>query len=119
MGIDRFEDLDAWKKARELANAVYKVTTEDSFKHDYGLRDQIQRASVSVMANIAEGFGCDTDKDYIRFLNYAFRSTLEVQSHLYIALDLSYLSKDNFSKINEIAISTKKLIGGFIRYLRK
>ena len=119
MSIDKFEDIDAWKKARELANSVYKVTSKGTFLKDYGLRDQVQRASVSVMANIAEGFGCNSDKEFLQFLSYSYRSALEVQSHLYIALDQDYLGKEDFASIYSIAEGTKKLINGFKRYLNK
>ena len=119
MGIERFEDIDAWKKARELTNDIYKATSKDAFGKDFGLKDQIRRAAVSIMANIAEGFGCDSNKEFARFLSYSYRSALEVQSHLYISLDSTYISKDEFNEIYQKAVVTIKLIKGFSRYLNK
>ncbi|MFB6273721.1 MAG: four helix bundle protein [Salinibacter sp.] len=87
MRIDRFEDIQAWRAARELTRAIYDVTSRSPFSRDFGLRDQIQRASVSIMANIAEGFDSASDQGFIQFLGYALRSATEVQSHLYVALD--------------------------------
>jgi len=119
MKIDRFEEIEAWKAARELTREIYALTRQEAFSKDFGLRDQIQRASVSVMANIAEGFDGRSTREFIRFLGYAFRSATEVQSHLYVALDQEYLMKDEFDNMYQQAVETKKLINGFIRYLRK
>ncbi|MCK4572014.1 four helix bundle protein [candidate division WOR-3 bacterium] len=116
--IKKFEDIQSWKKARELTNSIYKATSNKPFNKDFGLRDQIQRSSVSIMANIAEGFDTETDADFIRFLRYGFRSTTEVQSHLYVALDQKYITKDEFNKIYSAAEEVKSLISGFIRYLK-
>jgi len=117
--IERFEDIEAWKVARKLAQGIYALTSQPKVVKDFGLRDQIQRAAVSVMANIAEGFDGRSTKEFIRFLGYAFRSATEVQSHLYVALDQAYLMKDDFDDLYQQAVETKKLINGFIRYLRK
>lgn len=119
MKIDRFEEIEAWKAARELTREIYALTRQEAFSKDFGLRDQIQRASVSVMANIAEGFDGRSTREFIRFLGYAFRSATEVQSHLYVALDQEYLMKNEFGNLYQQAVETKKLINGFIRYLRK
>ena len=119
MKIERFEDIEAWKAARKLTEEIYALTTQPRFAKDFGLRDQIQRAAVSVMANIAEGFDGRSTQEFIRFLGYAFRSATEVQSHLYVALDQAYLVKDEFDDLYQRAVETKKLINGFIRYLRK
>jgi len=119
MGIDKFEDIDAWQKARELANNIFEITKKEKFSKDFGLRDQIQRSSVSIMANIAEGFGGQSNKEFIQFLNYAHRSALEVQSHLYVALDRGYIEQEQFNNIYEKTLTTKKLINGFIRYLKQ
>jgi four helix bundle protein len=119
MKIDRFEEIEAWKAARELTREIYALTRQEAFSKDFGLRDQIQRASVSVMANIAEGFDGRSTREFIRFLGYAFRSATEVQSHLYVALDQEYLMKNEFDNLYQQAVETKKLINGFIRYLRK
>jgi four helix bundle protein len=117
-GIERFEDIDAWKAARELTRHVYAVTREGSFSKDYGLRDQIQRAATSIMANIAEGFDSGSNKEFIRFLGYALRSATEVQSHLCVALDQRYFGEEKFQSSYDLATKVKNLIRGFIRYLR-
>jgi four helix bundle protein len=95
----RFEDIKAWQKARELTRLVYQATVDGRFAKDYGLRDQIQRASVSIMANIAEGLGRRSDREFANFLNIARGSASEVQSHLYGALDLGYIDEPTFSTL--------------------
>jgi four helix bundle protein len=117
MKIERFEDIEAWKAARELVRDVYQVSRNERFERDFGLRDQVRRAAVSVMANIAEGFDGRSAQEFIRFLGYAFRSTTEVQSHLYVALDQSYILRDDFDRLYRQAVTAKKLINGFIKYL--
>jgi four helix bundle protein len=118
MAIERFEDIKGWQAGRELVRTVYAATGEGSFARDYRLRDQIQGAAISILANIAEGFDCDTNSEMIRFLGFARRSASEVQSLLYIARDLSYITQDAFDKLYGEAESTKALIGGFVRYLK-
>ena len=83
--FQRFEDIAAWQKARSAANAVYKITSNVAFAKDYALRDQIRRACVSIMANIAEGYGRRTNKEFVIFLHFAHGSVAEAQSHLYMA----------------------------------
>lgn len=117
-GIDRFEDLEAWKEARKLTREIYRLTALPSFRMDTALREQLQRASVSIMANIAEGFDCSSDREFLQFLGYALRSTAEVQSHLYVALDQEYIGDSSFDICYTLSIAVKKLIGGFIRYLK-
>ena len=117
MKIERFEDIESWKLARELTNDIYKSTKKDKFNKDYGLKDQIQRASASIMANIAEGFDSGSDKQFINFLNYAYRSSSEVQSFLYVALDQQYISDNDFNSLFSKCREIKKLIGGLIKYL--
>ncbi len=90
--IQRFEDLQSWQKARQLANAVYELTNHSEFARDFQLRDQIRDAVGSVMHNIAEGFDSGTDPKLIRFLKIARRSASEVQSELYLALDRKYIT---------------------------
>lgn len=119
MRIKRFEDLDAWQEARSLTNMVYNLTTKSLFSKDYGLKDQVQKASISTMSNIAEGLDSGSDKQFIQFLLYARRSSSEVQSELYVALDRKYVKKDEFQKTYEQARLVGKLCNGFIRYLRK
>ena len=119
MKIKKFEDIESWRRSRELVNLVYKVTIKDPFNKDFGLRDQMQRASVSIMSNIAEGFDSGTTKSFINFLNYAYRSASEVQSLLYVASDLNYISINQFDLMYDRSAEIKKLIGGFIQYLKK
>lgn len=118
MKIERFEELDCWKAARELVILVYKLTGEKPFCADFGLKDQIQRAAVSVMANIAEGFATYSNVEFIKFLNYATRSGIEVQSHLYVALDLEYCKHHDFDVVFSKANDCVCLCRGLIRYLK-
>jgi len=115
--IEQFEGIDAWKKARELAQAVYEVTTVGEFARDFGLRDQIRRAAVSVMSNIAEGFERSGDKEFRQFLSLAKGSAGEVKAQLYVALDARFLSQEQFDQLYSLATETGRLIGGFMRYL--
>jgi len=118
MAIERFEDIEAWKVARELTQQIYSATAQGEFTHDYGLRDQIQRAAVSIMANISEGFDSQSNRAFVQFLGYALRSATEVQSHLYVALDQEYISQDVFDDLYQGAVKAKSIIHGFMRYLR-
>lgn len=95
----RFEDIQAWQKARQVTRKIYEITARGDFAKDYGLRDQIRRASVSIMANIAEGLGRRSDKEFANFLNMAHGSVAEAQSHLYIALDLNYIEQASFTEL--------------------
>jgi four helix bundle protein len=116
--IKNFEDLDSWKKARELAGFVYELTRKERFSRDFGLSDQIRRAAGSVMHNIAEGFESGSDPEFGRFLKIARRSASEVQSELYLASDCQYISQDELSKAYTLATEIKKLINGMMLYLR-
>lgn len=111
--ITKFEDIVAWQEARKLTKQIYLLTRREPFAHDFGLRDQVQRASVSSMSNVAEGFDCDSKVEFGRFLGIARRSTVEVQSLLCVALDVGYISPEEFSDNYEQARRTKALIGGF------
>jgi four helix bundle protein len=117
--IKRFEDSQAWQEARRLTQQVYKLTTEGNFSRDFGLRDQICRAAVSAMTNVAEGFDCDSKVEFARFLGIARRSAVEVQSLLYVAADAGYISHDVFQQHYDQATKTKALIGGFKHSLSK
>lgn len=117
--IKKFEDIQGWQEARKLVKAVYTLTTQGTFGKDFGLRDQIQRAAVSVMANIAEGFDCESHAEFARFLGYARRSAVEVQSLLYAALDVGYISQDIFAQHYAQAEKTKALIGGLKHSLKQ
>lgn len=117
--IERFEDIQAWQEARRLTRSVYAMTQEDPIAHDHGLRRQLQRAAVSSMSNIAEGFDCDSHREFIRFLGIARRSVVEVQSLLHVALDVGYINEDAFEQQYRQATKTKALIGGFMHALKK
>ena len=116
--IERFEEIEAWREARNLTQQIYHVTRRGAFNRDLGLRDQIQRATVSIMANIAEGFDGGSNREFIRYLGYALRSATEIQSHLYVALDQGYIDKERFRALYQLATNVKNLIHGFLRYLR-
>ncbi|MBN1453382.1 MAG: four helix bundle protein [Anaerolineales bacterium] len=117
--IKRFEDIQAWQEARELVKMIYVLTSKEGFPKDFGMRDQIRRAAVSAMTNIAEGFDCDSNVEFARFLGIARRSAVEVQSLLYAALDVEYISQAAFDLHYEQARKTKALIGGFKHSLIK
>lgn len=114
MNINSFQDIQAWQKARELSIEIYK---EFGGIKDFGFKDQINRASVSVMNNIAEGFGRSNNKEFIRFLTFSKASAIEVQSMLILAQDLNYISKEKYTHLIKTATETQNLIGGFINYL--
>lgn len=117
--IKRFEDLEASKKARELTREVYERSKTGAFSKDYGLRDQIRRAAVSVMSNISEGFERGGTKEFIQFLSIAKGSVGELEAQLYVALDQGYISRDEFAVARGLAVSAKRLTGGLISYLRQ
>ena len=117
--IERFEEIQAWQRARELNRKIYTVTSKDKFCRDFSLKDQIKRASISIMLNIAEGFARRTNKEFGRFLFIAHGSTAEVQSALYVAKDQDYISEDEFHTLYNDAEEISKMITGFIKYLRK
>lgn len=116
--IEKFEDIESWKAARNLVREIYRLTGQGAFAKDFGLRDQLQRASVSIMANIAEGFDGGSNREFVKFLNYALRSTTEVQSHLYVTTDQGYIEQQEFESLYELSVEVKSLISGFLRYLR-
>ncbi len=120
MKLSRFEDLDCWKEARQLTRQVYEATSRNPiWQKDVRLCGQIQGAAASVMANITEGFVRHSDREFVQFLFIAMSSAAEVQSHLYIAADQGYLSKETFESIYGQADKTSKIISGLIKYLRK
>lgn len=110
--IRNFEDLIAWQKARELTRAIYDITKRVHFGKDFALSSQIQKAAVSIMANIAEGHERATSGEFQRFLSIAKGSCAELRSHLYVAFDNQYLSKTEFQLLQQQAESVAKIIGG-------
>lgn len=115
--ITRFEEIEAWKTARQLTNSVYAHTNQAGFNRDFGLRDQIRRASISVMSNIAEGFESRTDAQFINFLGMARASAGEVRAQLYIALDQKYVTEEQFKETFAMAEACSRQIARFIKYL--
>jgi four helix bundle protein len=118
MKIKKFEDIEAWKKARELVRTIYDLSSNGNFAKDYSLKDQIRRGCVSVMSNIAEGYARQTDKEFVQFLYIALGSVAEVQSQLYIAQDLNYLSGEQFDEVYKLSSEVARLITGFTKYLQ-
>jgi four helix bundle protein len=116
--IERFEEIEAWQVARKLTNVIYVASSNGKFARDFGLRDQIRRSAVSIMSNIAEGFGRSGNREFIQFLFIAKGSAFEVQAQLYVALDAGYLDQTKFQELFDLASDTSRLISGFIRYLK-
>ena len=116
-GITRFEEIEAWKTARQLTYMVYALGNQTGFNRDFGLRDQIRRASVSVMSNIAEGFESRTDIQFINFLGMAKASVGETRAQLYVALDQTYISEEQFKEAFALAETCARQIAKFIAYL--
>jgi four helix bundle protein len=115
--IESFEDIEAWKLARELTRKVYALSKKPEVAKDFGLKGQIREAAGSSMHNIAEGFDSEANAEFIRFLRYAKRSCTEVQSELYVALDEIYITEDEFYDVYEQARQTRAAVRGFINYL--
>ena len=118
MKVERFEDLEVWKKSRLLASSVYKLTKQDNFNKDFKFRDQIRAAASSVMDNIAEGFGRGGNKEFLNFLAIARGSIEETKSQLYRAKDVNYLTSEEFNEVFELANSISRMISSLIIYLK-
>ena len=116
--IQRFEDIEAWQKARELTQTIYKVSSGNEFGRDFGLRDQTRRACVSIMSNIAEGFERDGTGEFIQFLSIAKGSVGEVRAQLYVALDQNYVSQEAFDRLYAMTRTISRLVAGLMNYLR-
>ena len=115
--VKRFEDLTVWQSARELVTLVYKKSGKSQFSKDFALRDQIRRAAISVMSNVAEGFDAGYDGEFIRFLGFSFRSAAEVQSQLYAALDLGYIDNNEVEVVYGKGVDVRKQIRSLVAYL--
>ena len=115
--VEKFEDLICWQKARELVNLVYSISRNNALSKDYGLRDQLRRAAVSSMTNIAEGFARFHPGDFIRFLDIAQSSAVEVKSLMYVVLDQKYLTADKVIEVQNVAEETTKTTKGLLRFL--
>jgi four helix bundle protein len=114
-----FEEIEAWQKARGLTREIYAVSNKGAFSKDFGMRDQIRRASVSIMSNIAEGFERGGTREFIQFLSMAKGSSGEVRSQLYVAVGQGYIDKEIFEQLYALASEASRMITGLMRYLRK
>ena len=117
--IHRFEDIEAWQKARALTKTLYAVSANGPFYRDFVLRDQSRRAAVSIMANIAEGFERDGNKEFVQFLAVAKGSCGELRSHLYVAIDQGYMTQDQFKSACQQAVEISRMISGLMNHLRQ
>ena len=114
----KFEDIECWKRARELARHIYRISSKPAFARDFGLKDQIRRAAVSVMSNIAEGYDRSGTGEFVQFLAIAKGSAAEVRCQLYLAVDLGYIQDGDFRELNTLAAETGSMVGGLMKYLR-
>jgi len=117
--IEKFEDIEAWKLAREVTRLIYEVSSNGTFVRDFALCNQIRRASVSVLSNIAEGFERGGNKEFLHFLAIAKGSCGEVRSQLYVAFDQRYIDEIKFEEISQKLFETSRVIAGFMRYLQQ
>ena len=117
--IQKFEDIEAWKLARALANRIYDVMSKSDFSRDYGQRDQIRRASISIVSNIAGGLERDGDREFLQFLFGAKGSCGEVRAQLYLAYDGKYLTEDEFDELTQKTLQLSRMIAGLTKYLRQ
>jgi four helix bundle protein len=115
--INRFEDIEAWQKGRELTRLLYQVTADPRFDRDRSLRDQLRRASVSILSNIAEGFERGGNREFRQFLSQAKGSSGGIKVQLYVALDAKMISEEQFDDLYSLATDVGRLVGGFVRYL--
>lgn len=116
--IRRFEDIEAWQTARHLTKQVYHHSSDGAFARDFGLRDQMRRASVSIMSNIAEGFESRTSNLFLEFLGRAKGSAGELRAQFYVACDVGYLNKDEFSSLRQLCEKCSGQISGLASYLK-
>ena len=117
--IKRFEDLECWQEARRFVNIIYRLTKKERFRKDFELVGQVRRSAVSSMANIAEGFHRNSNKDFMRFLDYSRASIAETVSHCYVALDQHYIDETEMANVNKQADIVWKKVNNFISYLNK
>lgn len=119
MKAQEFEELNVYQRARELTNRVYELTRDGAFSRDFGLVDQIRRASVSIMSNIAEGFERGTNAEFVQFLYIAKGSCGEVRAQVSIAFDQKYISKDAYDNLTDRSRRISGMLGNLIGYLRQ
>ncbi len=116
--IERFEEIVAWQKGMDLCVRIYSISDDGKFAKDYGLRDQIRRAAVSIPSNISEGFERESNNQFIYFLQIAKASSGELRTQITLARRLNYIVEEDFKKLNDEVLEVSKVIGGFITYLR-
>ena len=114
----KFEEIESWKKARELTRRIYDVTGHAAFARDFGLKDQIRRAAVSIMSNIAEGCDRSGTAEFAHFLAIAKGSAAEVRCQLYVAADQGYIQEEHFVELSALATEIGSMAGGLMKYLR-
>ena len=115
--IKRFEDLEVWQEARAIVQYVYRATSDHGYSRDFSLRDQVRRAVVSMMANIAEGFSRRSNREFVQYLFIAKASAAEVQSHFYVALDQGYVSQEQFRELYDRIDRYARQVSALITYL--
>ena len=114
-----FEEIEAWQKARALTRRIYEVSDIGAFARDFGLRDQMRRACVSIVSNIAEGFERSGTGEFVQFLSAAKGSSGEVRAQLYVALDQNYIDQATFRELNQEATQVSRMISGLMAYLKE
>ena len=119
MSVKRFEELEVWIKAKEFSVLIYRTTEGEGLRRDFGLRDQLRRASVSIVSNIAEGYERNGNKELIQFLSIAKGSAGEIRAQLHIAKDLNYINETEFRNLEEKITTISKMISGFINYIKR
>ncbi len=117
--VRRFEDLEVWIAAKDASVMIYKITENESLRKDFGLKDQIRRASISVISNIPEGFERNGNKEFIQFLSIAKGSAGEVRAQLYIIKELNFINEEEFVLLYEKVTQVSKMLSGFINYLKQ
>lgn len=115
--FERFEDIEAWQKARILAKEIYLISENEKFKRNFALKEQIRKSAISVVSNIAEGFARRTNKEFVQFLYVSHGSLAEIEAQLYIALDLGYIQKERFDSLYKECYEISKMLMGLIKYL--
>ncbi|MCX6824626.1 MAG: four helix bundle protein [candidate division SR1 bacterium] len=119
MKIEKFEDIPVWKLALKITKLIYDTSSTEKFSKDYGLKDQIRRAVVSISSNIVEGFEKNNNNELVRYLKIAKGSCGETRNQVYIALVVGYINQKDFDEINNLLLETGKQIGGFVKYLEE
>jgi len=117
--VKRFEELECWKEAREFVKLIYGLIKKDAFRKDFELVNQLRRSAVSTMAKIADGFHRNSNRDFMKFLDYSRASIAESISHCYVALDQQYINEEEMVLVNEQANSIWKQVNAFIAYLNQ